>query len=108
MVEYSASTVNVVSSNPRVGSLPRVNISFFQLSACTEELLSTPNIMIVLQSPLPFVNEKNPSTSNLTPNPEYEYLLGSAFLVNLAALNKKFRNVKSVPTLYGLKFILQI
>ena len=70
LIEYSASTVNVESSNPRVGPLLRIDISFFQLSVCTEELLSNRNIMTVLQSPLPSVNEKNPRASNPIPYPK--------------------------------------
>ena len=42
------SAVNVVSSNPWVGPLPRVRISLFLLSTCTDELISTPKIMIFL------------------------------------------------------------
>ena len=51
LIEYLASAFNVVSVNPWLGPLQR--IIFFPLSACTEELLSTPDIMTFLPNPLP-------------------------------------------------------
>ena len=53
---YFALTANVVSSNSCVGSLPRVKISFFLLSICTDELISAPKIMKFFPMP-PSVNE---------------------------------------------------
>ena len=43
-IEYLASAVIVVSSNPCVRPSPRTKICFLLSSICTEELLSTPQI----------------------------------------------------------------
>ena len=42
---YSFSAVYVESSKPCVGPLPRIKISFFLLSTCADEFISTPNII---------------------------------------------------------------
>lgn len=65
-MEYSASAVNVVSSNPCIALLP--GIKNFLLSACVEELLTTPNIL--LPSLLPSDNENVPCESNPVPSSE--------------------------------------
>ena len=56
LIGYFASAVNVVSSNSCVGPLPRIKISFFLLSICTDELISAPKIMKFFPM-LPSVNE---------------------------------------------------
>ena len=48
LIKYSASSANVVLSNPCVGPLPKIKIFFFLLSTCTDELISTPKIMTFL------------------------------------------------------------
>ena len=48
LIECLASAVNVVSSNPCVGSIPKINFSFFLLSICKDELISTPKIKTFL------------------------------------------------------------
>ena len=50
LVEYRGSAVNVVWSNPCVGTLPRIKISFFLLLICTDELISSPKIMTFLRT----------------------------------------------------------
>ena len=45
LIEYSTSVVNVISANSYVEALPRIKISFFIISACTNELISAPNII---------------------------------------------------------------
>ena len=57
------SAVSVVSFNPFLGPSPRIKISFFLLSTCTEELMSAPKI-ITLQPNPPLRNEKVPLLSN--------------------------------------------
>ena len=65
----------------------------FLLSTCINEPISAMNITTFLPKPL-FSNEKVPRTSNEITYPQYEYLTGPTFLVNLIALNKKFINLK--------------
>ena len=60
---YLAPAVNVVSSNPSVGPLPRSKISLFLLSICTDELIPAPKIMIFF----PSVNENSERESNPMP-----------------------------------------
>ena len=48
LTEYSALAVSVVLSNSCVCPLPRIKISLFLLLACTDELISTPNLMAFL------------------------------------------------------------
>ena len=63
LIGYFASAVNVVSSNPCVGPSPGIKISLFSLLICTDELISTPNIMTLFPKP-PFVNENSERESN--------------------------------------------
>ena len=60
LIEYSFFAVSVVSSNPYVDPFPRIKISFFLLSTCTEELISAPKIITFFTSPLPLGNVKVP------------------------------------------------
>ena len=83
--------------------LPRIKISFFLLTAWEEQLLSISNIIAFLPHPSLFGNENFLYTSNLAPFSEYVCLLGSTFLVHLAAPSKEFPNAKSSPTWYGHK-----
>ena len=66
LIEYLASGVNVVSSNACVGPSPRIKISLFLLSTCTDELISAPTVMTFL-STLPSVNENSEGQSNPMP-----------------------------------------
>ena len=77
----SHSTVSVVLSNPCVGPSPRINIYFFLLTTCMEELISTPKIITFLPIP-PLGNEKVPFLSNPMSYTEYLYLSISAFFAN--------------------------
>ena len=63
LIKYLSSAVNFVSSNPCVGSSPRIKISFVLLSTCTAELKYTPKI-ITLQPDTPVGNENGPRLSN--------------------------------------------
>ena len=47
-LEYSSFAVNVASSNLCVKALQKIKISFFLLSICTDELISTPQIKTLL------------------------------------------------------------
>ena len=51
-MEYLAASVAVASFNPFVGPSPRTKISFFLISACTNELVSTPKIPTLLRHSL--------------------------------------------------------
>ena len=62
--EYYFSALSVCS-NPCVGSFPRIKISFFLLSIFVNEVISTPNIITFLPTPLP--NEKLPCLLNPIP-----------------------------------------
>ena len=62
-IEYSVSVINIVSSKPHPGLLPRTEI-YFLLWTCADELLSLPNIRTFLPNPLPSDNEKDECTSN--------------------------------------------
>ena len=90
LIQYSFSTLSVCS-NPCVGPLPRIKMSFFLLSIFDDELISTPKIIIFLSISLPI--EKDVSLSKPIPYPEYPYLSISAFLVNLTDQNKQFSSV---------------
>ena len=61
LIEYFASAVNFVSSNPYVGPLQRIKTSFPLLSTCPVELLSAPKIMTLL-----------PKLSSVNKNSEWE------------------------------------
>ena len=82
-------------SNPCAGPLPKIKIPFFLLSTCTDGLISAPDLIMFLPSPLSSNNKKLPHTLNPIPYSEYLYLSGSGFAVNLAFPNKKSPNVKS-------------
>ena len=97
--------MNVVSSNICIGPLPRIRISFFLLSACADELISTPKIMTFLPDPLLSDNVKLSLVSDTDPYSQYLYLSRSAFLVSLTANNKEFLNVNLVAGVYVHKFI---
>ena len=58
-------------SNPCIGPSARIKIYFFLLSACTEELISTPKIIQFLPNPLP--TENCPFLSNPIACPDYFY-----------------------------------
>ena len=64
-MEYIFSAVNVCS-NPRVGPISNTNMSFFLLSMCAEELISTPKINTFWPNPPPGI-EKLPLLSNPIP-----------------------------------------
>ena len=70
MIGYFASAVNVVLSNPCVGQSPRIKISLFLLSTCTDDLMSTPKIMTFFPM-LPSVNENSEQESSPKPQPLY-------------------------------------
>ena len=80
-----------MSSNPCVGPLPRIEMSFFLLSIFDDELVSTPKIMTFLPISLP--NEKDVSLWNPVPYPEYPYLSISEFLVSLTDPSKQFSTI---------------
>ena len=71
-----------------------MKISFFLLKAFAEKLSSTQDNITFFPNPSPFDNENFPRASNPMPYPEYDYLSGSAFLVNLPAPNKELLNAK--------------
>ena len=78
MIEYFFSAGSVVSSNPYVGPLPRINISFFLLSTYTEEFISTRKIITFLPNPIAI--EKVQGLSYSIPYPEictnqYQHIL---------------------------------
>ena len=54
---------DIVCSNPCLGRLPRIKISFFLLPIFAVELISTPNIIIFLSVP-PLGSGKIPFQSN--------------------------------------------
>ena len=56
LIEYIASAVNVVSSNPYVGPLPRIKKSLFLISICKDLLISASKTMTFFPT-LPSVNE---------------------------------------------------
>ena len=57
LIQYLFSEVNVKPFNPSIGPSARIEIFFFLLSACTQELISTRKI-ITLQPNSPLENEK--------------------------------------------------
>ena len=63
---YLASPVNVISSNPCNGPSPRIKISRFLLSACTDEFILAPKRK-TLFSLLPSVNKSSERGSNSMP-----------------------------------------
>ena len=60
---YFASAVNEVSSNPSVGSSPRISVSLFLLSICTGKIILASKIMTFFLM-LPSVNENFERESN--------------------------------------------
>ena len=64
LIEYLAAAVNVVSSTPCVGPSPRIEISLFSLSICTDQFISTLKIMTFFPT-LPSVNENSERELNL-------------------------------------------
>ena len=74
--EYSASAIIVVTCNSFIWLLSRINISFFLLSACAEELLPLYSraiksyISIFLPDPQTPDSEKDTRESNPIPHPE--------------------------------------
>ena len=99
LIKYWLSAVNVLF-NPFVGPLSRIKISFPLLSMCTDELISAPKIVTFLHT-LPSGKEYSPQVLNSIPKPQYEYLSGSAFSVNLTPPNKQPPKVKSVSKFGG-------
>ena len=81
-----------VCSNPCVGPLPSIKISFFLFSIVVDEPISAPKIITFLPVP-PLGCEKNPLISNQIAYPEYLYLSISTFLVNVTTPNKQFSGV---------------
>ena len=67
-------------------------MSFFLLSICIEELISTTKIIQFLRNPLP--TENFHFLLNPIPYPKYKYLSISAFLVKITPPNKQFSNVR--------------
>ena len=67
VIGYFASRVNVVSSNHCVGLSPRIKLSLFLLSICTDELIKTPKITTFFHT-LPSVNENNEKESSRMPS----------------------------------------
>ena len=94
LTEYLTTAV-VAPSSASVDPLPKTKISFFLLSVCADELLSTLKITAFLAHS-PFTNEKPERALNPILLPHYPYLSGSAFLVDIAAPNKQSPGVKSV------------
>ena len=82
-----------------------IKISFFLFSACTEEALSTTNIITFLPYLPPYDNEKVSGVSNPLPYPAKEYFSGSAFFVNLTMPNKELNNENLLSRLSGHKFV---
>ena len=94
LIEYQASAVKVVSSNPCVRPIPKINISFFLLLICTDELMSTPKIVTFLPT-LASVNDNSEREHNPIPKSLYTGLFGSASSANLTLPNRQSFKVKS-------------
>ena len=91
LFEYIFSA-DIVCSNPYVGPLPRIKISYFLLLIFIYEHISTPKITTFLPVP-PLGCEENPCLSNPVLYSECLYLSMAAFLVKLTAPNKQFYSV---------------
>ena len=76
----------MVLSIPCVSPSPRIKISFFLLSACSDELISSPKIMTFFPM-LASGNENPERESKPMPCPLFLYLSRSSFLVTLADPN---------------------
>ena len=87
LIEYLASVINVVSTNPCVGSLPIIKIPFSLLSLYTDELISAPKIMTCFPM---LASGKDNSEPELNPIPWLVHtdISGSAFLGSFAEQNK--------------------
>ena len=83
-----------MSSNPWVGPSPRIEISFFLLSICTDEFISTPKIMTFL--PMLLSDNENSERNWILCCSLYLHLSGSAFLASLRDPKKQSFKVKSV------------
>ena len=66
LIEYWASVVNVVLSSPCVGPLQKIKNSFFLLSICADELISTQKKLTFLPQSR-FGSEKNERELNPIP-----------------------------------------
>ena len=78
----------------------------FLLLACVDELLLAPDNTTLLSNSLPSHNEKDESTSNPIPYPDYGYLSGSTFLINWTAVKKKIVVAKLLVYMFGHIFSL--
>ena len=58
LIEYSAFAFNVASNYPCVGPSPRIKISLFLLSTCTDELITAPEIVTFIPT-LPSGNKNS-------------------------------------------------
>ena len=67
-----------------LGPLPKIKISIFLLSICTDELISAPNIIMLSPNPLPKISTR--IKSNIIAR--IFILSESAFPVKLTAQNK--------------------
>ena len=94
LIDYLAFAVIVFWSNPCAEDSPKAKLSLFLFSTCADDLLATQNIITFLTNS-PFANKEDEHASYAIPFLEQEYLSGSAFLINVAASNKKSFNVKS-------------
>ena len=66
LIEYIASNINGVSTNPCVVQSLRINISFFLLTTCNDELIWTPKVITFLPQSK-FGSEKSKRESNPIP-----------------------------------------
>ena len=85
----------MVSSNPCVGTLPRIKISLSLLSIYTDELASAPKIMKFFPN-LPSANKNSEQESNPMLQPLNLHLSTSVFFVSFTDPNKQLFNVKFV------------
>ena len=85
--------VNVVSSNPYVGTSLRIKISFPLLSIGRDEFILTQKIMTFFPT-LPSANKNCERESNPMSYLLNLYLLRSAFFISFTDPNKQLLNVK--------------
>ena len=85
--------VNVVSSNPYVGTSLRIKISFPLLSIGRDEFILTQKIMTFFPT-LPSANENCERESNPMSYLLNSYLFRSAFFISFTDPNKQLLNVK--------------
>ena len=93
----------MVSSYPRDGVSPRIKISLFLISICTDELISDSEIMIYFPMLLS-LNTNSVRESNSISYLLYSYLSRSKFLVSLTDPYKHLFNVKSVIKFFNHEF----